>query len=36
MVVFVKDIDTKNEQAANTAVPIFKDIVLSISDYLQK
>ncbi|SKA76008.1 Cell division protein FtsI/penicillin-binding protein 2 [Clostridium sp. USBA 49] len=36
MVVFVKDIDNKNEQAANTAVPIFKDIVLSIYDYLKK
>lgn len=33
MVVFVKDIDIKNEQAANTAVPIFKDIVLSIKSY---
>jgi cell division protein FtsI/penicillin-binding protein 2 len=36
MVVFVKDIDTVNEQAANTAVPIFKDIVLSVKGYLQK
>jgi len=36
MVVFVKDIDIKNEEAANTAVPIFKDIVLSLSSYLEK
>lgn len=36
MVVFVKDIDTKNEQAANTAVPIFKDIVSSINSYIEK
>lgn len=36
MVVFVKDIDNENEQASNTAVPIFKDIVLSIYDYLKK
>ncbi|MFL0268128.1 penicillin-binding transpeptidase domain-containing protein [Candidatus Clostridium radicumherbarum] len=36
MVVFVKDIDTKNEEAANTAVPIFKDIILSLNSYLQK
>lgn len=36
MVVFVKDIDVNNEEAANTAVPIFKDIVLSLSSYLQK
>lgn len=36
MVVFVKDINAKNEQAANTAVPIFKDIVLNLNTYLQK
>lgn len=36
MVVFVKDIDIKNEEAANTAVPIFKDIVVNINSYLQK
>lgn len=36
MVVFVKDIDLKNEQAASTAAPIFKDIVLALNDYFQK
>lgn len=36
MVVFVKDIDTENEQASNTAVPIFRDVVQSLSNYLQK
>ncbi|MCM8710470.1 penicillin-binding transpeptidase domain-containing protein [Clostridium sp. SYSU_GA19001] len=36
MVVFVKDIDTENEQASNTAVPIFKDVVQSLYVYLQK
>ncbi len=36
MVVFVKDIDIQKEQAATTAAPIFKDIVLAINNYLQK
>lgn len=36
MVVFVKDINSESEQASNTAVPIFKNIVLSIYDYLRK
>lgn len=35
MVVFVKDIDVENDQAATTAAPVFKDIVQSISSYLQ-
>lgn len=36
MVVFVKDIDTHNDQAANTAVPIFKDIVTAVNSYMIK
>lgn len=36
MVVFVKDIDVENDQAATTAAPVFKEIVQSISDYLGK
>jgi cell division protein FtsI/penicillin-binding protein 2 len=36
MVVFAKDIDTKNDQAATSAAPIFKDVVLSLNNYLQK
>jgi cell division protein FtsI/penicillin-binding protein 2 len=36
MVVFVKDIDVEKEQAATTAAPIFKDIVIALSSYLQK
>lgn len=34
MVVFVKDIDIKKEEAANTAVPIFKAVVQNIKKYL--
>jgi cell division protein FtsI/penicillin-binding protein 2 len=36
MIVFVKDIHTQNDQAATTAVPIFKDIVLALNSYMQK
>jgi cell division protein FtsI/penicillin-binding protein 2 len=36
MVVFVKDIDIEKEQAATTAAPIFKDIVIALNSYLQK
>jgi cell division protein FtsI/penicillin-binding protein 2 len=36
MIVFVKDIHTQNDQAATTAVPIFKDIVLALNSYIQK
>lgn len=36
MVVFVKDIDVDNDQAATTAAPIFKDIVKLIGNYLQR
>lgn len=36
MIVFVKDIHTQNDQAATTAVPIFKDIVLALNSYTQK
>lgn len=36
MVIYVQNIDIENEQAANTAVPIFKEIVLALNDYLGK
>jgi cell division protein FtsI/penicillin-binding protein 2 len=36
MVVFVKDIDIEKEQAATTAAPIFKDIVIGLNNYIQK
>jgi cell division protein FtsI/penicillin-binding protein 2 len=36
MVVFVKDIDKEKEQAATTAAPLFRDIVLAVNSYLQK
>lgn len=36
MVVYVQNIDIKNEQAANTAAPVFKDIILTLNDYLTK
>lgn len=36
MVVFVKDIDMDKEQAATTAAPIFKGIVIALNSYLQK
>ena len=36
MVVFVKDIDMNREQAATTAAPIFKDIVIALNNYLPK
>jgi cell division protein FtsI/penicillin-binding protein 2 len=36
MVVFVKDIDIEKEQAATTAAPIFKDIVIALNNYIQK
>jgi cell division protein FtsI/penicillin-binding protein 2 len=38
MVIYVPDINISGgkEEAATTAAPIFKDIVLSLSNYLQK
>lgn len=36
MVVYVQNIDKEDEEAANTAAPVFKDLVQSLSAYLQK
>jgi cell division protein FtsI/penicillin-binding protein 2 len=36
MVVYVQNIDKEDEEAANTAAPVFKNLVQSLSPYLQK